>query len=681
MPDDFKALYDELLQRSVIENLPQEILERFEVTSCLAFDDKKELYLVRGRQDGKKGVLRVTKGESMDDAAAEAGILRSLDHPAIPKVMGEWNESDRSFLLREYFEGTTLRELIRNQGVLKADMVMDITVGICDVLSYIHKQTPPVIHRDIKPDNIILTKDGGIKLIDFGIARKYLDGASKDTQIIGTEPYMAPEQYGSEQTDGRADIYSLGVVMVFLAAGQDGKRHLNKAFPYKNLVPVIKKCIKTDHNLRFQNAERLKKRILGIKRRVKQTVILCTVTCAAVAAAFSAGLYIGVQRGFDRGVDWLMSSPAVTIKQYTTEEQYEPVVFDSWYIDMAVRVFLNKEQYATIYLAEALRVDKIRIYGTYIDHPSLNTIVTKRHKENDRVEYWTDRGFNISERGDVSALNDITAFYYLRELTLSSQSIADLSPLSGMKLVRIDVSNNFIGNLLPLKDMVMLRELDVCQNPLNNLTPISRLLSLERLDISQTQVSYLKPLSGLTKLTQLELNYCDAKDLSPLQSLTRLKILGMRGVAAKDYDFLRNMEQLISLDVSDSGLNDVTKLPELDNLKTLVLSDNPISSVNGLARYGSLTSLSLDGIDITDIAGLSGLTHLNSLDISGTGVHDISVLADMPTLRELDISRTLVTDLTPLLERAEPITIRCSGILDEVIEQVRGVESIIIITE
>jgi len=126
-------------------------------------------------------------------------------------------------------------------------------------------------------------------------------------------------------------------------------------------------------------------------------------------------------------------------------------------------------------------------------------------------------------RGDISSLSDIPNMYYLRNLTLTSQSISDLSPLSGMKLENINLSDNFVGNLLPLKDMVTLQELDVCQNPLSDLTPISRLFSLETLDISQTQVTDLTPLAELVKLQTLKLEYCDIEDISILAILPNLR--------------------------------------------------------------------------------------------------------------------------------------------------------------
>ncbi|MGI6689201.1 MAG: serine/threonine protein kinase [Christensenellales bacterium] len=105
------------------------------------------------------------------------------------------------------------------------------------MLTYLHGQTPAVIHRDIKPENIIRTSEKDIRLIDFGIARTFREDTDTDTQVIGTKPYMAPEQFGSEQSDNRADIYALGMVMLFLATGKPDRLLLKTAYPYKSADP------------------------------------------------------------------------------------------------------------------------------------------------------------------------------------------------------------------------------------------------------------------------------------------------------------------------------------------------------------------------------------------------------------------------------------------------------------
>jgi hypothetical protein len=241
-------------------------------------------------------------------------------------------------------------------------------------------------------------------------------------------------------------------------------------------------------------------------------------------AAFAVGLFLGQGFGFRRGVDAIMAVPVDINRPFTLEELNQPITFDSWYLDMAVRNILNKDQDAVIYRTEVnSRVSEIKIYGTYILYPGHDDYLIKTHQGKGAISYTTNSGFWIDARGDVSALDGIPNMYYLRTLALTSQSIADLSPLAGMKLESINLSDNFVGNLLPLKDMVTLRELDVCQNPLRDLTPISRLLSLEQLDISHTQATDLTPLADLTKLEDLKLVFCDVKDISVLAGLPNLR--------------------------------------------------------------------------------------------------------------------------------------------------------------
>jgi serine/threonine protein kinase len=123
----------------------------------------------------------------------------------------------------EYIEGITLEEAVAGagRGDIPLSRIRRWIVQICEVLEYLHGRTPPVIFRDLKPANIMLTPDDNVKLIDFGIARLFLEGKEKDTMIIGTPGYAAPEQYGRSQTGVRSDIYSLGATMYFLLTRKD----------------------------------------------------------------------------------------------------------------------------------------------------------------------------------------------------------------------------------------------------------------------------------------------------------------------------------------------------------------------------------------------------------------------------------------------------------------------------
>ncbi len=119
----------------------------------------------------------------------------------------------------EFIRGESLEKRLETANApLLEGQVLDWAVQVCEVLAYLHAQPRPIIFRDLKPSNIMVTEDGSIKLIDFGIARTYKAGQRKDTVTMGSENYAAPEQWGEAQTDPRADIYGLGATMYHLLA-------------------------------------------------------------------------------------------------------------------------------------------------------------------------------------------------------------------------------------------------------------------------------------------------------------------------------------------------------------------------------------------------------------------------------------------------------------------------------
>jgi len=160
------------------------------------------------------------QAEARRQFSQEARLLARLDHPNLPKVVDHFDESGRSYLVMEFIEGRSLEKHLETAGKgLPEKPVLRWMIQICQVLDYLHGQQPPIIFRDLKPSNIMLSNAGLIKLIDFGIARTYKVGKKKDTVAMGSENYAPPEQWGREQTDARSDIYALGATMYHLLTG------------------------------------------------------------------------------------------------------------------------------------------------------------------------------------------------------------------------------------------------------------------------------------------------------------------------------------------------------------------------------------------------------------------------------------------------------------------------------
>lgn len=147
-----------------------------------------------------------------------------------------------------------------------------------------------MIHRDIKPQNIIIRPDGSLVLIDFDIARVYHRQAETDTQFFGTREYAPPEQYGFSQTDGRADIYSFGILLRFLFTGSEKAN--NKCVVYPPLAKIINKCTAFAPQERFRNAAALKKALQEANpaAQLRRKILLSVCLLAAVALSVWAGL-------------------------------------------------------------------------------------------------------------------------------------------------------------------------------------------------------------------------------------------------------------------------------------------------------------------------------------------------------------------------------------------------------
>jgi serine/threonine protein kinase/Tol biopolymer transport system component len=153
----------------------------------------------------------------------EALLLAGLKQPNLPSIYDQFNDGGRWYLVMDFIEGETLETLLERakDGKLPLEQALNIAIQACSVLEYLHTRQPPIIFRDLKPANIMLTASGHIYLIDFGIARHFKPGQTKDTAPLGSSGYAAPEQYGKAQTTPRADLYGLGATLHQVLTGDD----------------------------------------------------------------------------------------------------------------------------------------------------------------------------------------------------------------------------------------------------------------------------------------------------------------------------------------------------------------------------------------------------------------------------------------------------------------------------
>jgi tRNA A-37 threonylcarbamoyl transferase component Bud32 len=201
---------------------------KYEIVCLIGRGAQAKIYRILDHENGvqyalKEVILPLHGGlEARERAVAsaekEATLLSRLNHEGIVKILDHFVEDHRVYLVLEDIAGQTLRELVQSNGPLSDDDTKSITRQACDILNYLHEASPPVLHRDISPDNFMITSDGQIKLIDFSVAQD-ADFKSSRT-VVGKNNYIAPEQFKGRAT-AQSDIYSLGATLFFVLTGDD----------------------------------------------------------------------------------------------------------------------------------------------------------------------------------------------------------------------------------------------------------------------------------------------------------------------------------------------------------------------------------------------------------------------------------------------------------------------------
>ena len=212
---------------------------RYRVTRFLAGGGMGLVYIAQdqrlaGRRCAIKEIFdRFTNPEERARAIEyfhrEADTLSQLKHPAIPAIIDRFGEGNCHYLVMDFIEGTNLEdELASKGGSLPESQVIEVARELCDVLSYLHSFHPPIIYRDMKPGNVILTLEGRVSLIDFGIARIFTPQGK--ATLIGTPGFAPPEQY-TGSVDERSDLYSLAATLHYLLTGRDPEKNPPFSFP------------------------------------------------------------------------------------------------------------------------------------------------------------------------------------------------------------------------------------------------------------------------------------------------------------------------------------------------------------------------------------------------------------------------------------------------------------------
>lgn len=216
----------------------------YETVRTLKQGPRGSVALLRHRQSGTRYIFRQYQG-----SGEVYRRLLTVSCPNLPQIMEAAEQDGCVAVLEEYIRGDSLAFLLEGARLTPAQ-ARDITLQLCSALWVLHAMG--AVHRDIKPENVILRGSEAV-LIDFDASRLCKSGTAQDTQVLGTTGYAAPEQYGIAQTDGRADLYSLGVLLNVMLTGKHPSRELAGG----RLGHIVQKCTMVNPKKRYRNVRAL----------------------------------------------------------------------------------------------------------------------------------------------------------------------------------------------------------------------------------------------------------------------------------------------------------------------------------------------------------------------------------------------------------------------------------------
>ena len=634
-------------------------------------------------------------------------LAKFIGHPNIAGVSSYFDANDTSYFIMDYIEGISFKSYIANAGgKVSVDETLNVMIPVLRALTAVHAEG--FIHRDVTPDNIYISKDGNVKLLDFGSARYSIGDKSKSLDVILKVGYAPKEQYIRRGRQGPyTDVYSCAACLYAALTGVLPPESLER-LDQDDLVPVsqtgieipewldraILKGLAVQPEDRFQSAAEF---LDAIENQIAVEVPGAapvqasqaakksrTPVIAAVAALLAVAVGLGAFFGLRDG------------------GRVDPVSGLAGEVQRGDQPKLKKAEVPSItiqgteYSTDLMQLELMGLGLTDEDILDLKYMINLRYLNLDNndltdlspVSGLTDlEQINVNNNPDLTDLSPLAGLTELRNVNFNGSPVADYSFMAGMtKLEYVQLDNvqedmdlSFLSGLTNVKsifingnisDLSFLSGMTGLQSLNLNVSP-----SLEELDLSfaanmteltqlqiynyrqdTVSVTDLTPLAGLTKLQMLDIP-AEVKSLAPLAGLTELQSLNLQTrnrngsyYPLTDISALSGMTKLASLSMGLGDVKDLSPISGLANLTQLYLYGNfncpDLQFLSGLAK---LTNLSLELGDVKDLSPVSGLTSLTDLQIYGNfSCSDLQFLSGLTKLRTLQIRPNNGEGATPL---------------------------------
>ena len=610
-------------------------------------------------------------------------LAKFIGNPNIAAVTSYFDENDTSYFVMDYIEGISFKTYIANHGgKVSVEDTLNVMIPVLRALTAVHQEG--FIHRDVTPDNIYITKDGMVKLLDFGSARYSIGDKSKSLDVILKVGYAPKEQYIRRSRQGPyTDVYSCAACFYAALTGFLPPEALER-LDRDELVPVsqcgidipeyldkaILKGLAVQPEDRFQSAEEFleaieSQQVVEVPRagaaqpaasaKKKMNPVLIGGVAAAVAVVLGIGIAIGGNSGGSGGEAGGGNSIAEAL---------------------APTVTIGGEEYSTA-------LEELDLSGKNLTDADLTNL-----SQMSSLKFLDLRDNPITDLSPIAGLTE------LEEFAVTCDQIGDLSPLSGLvnlEILRLAGDESGVGkftDLTPLRGLTNLRTLHLPANgptSLDGLEDMTQLTDLALISGSSSNIATVQnidALAGLTEMKELHLQVTGISDLTPLAGMTGLQSLQIGGnlavsdlsplaglIKLQEFEFYNN-EVAVPLDLAPlAGMTEMINLrvpctvPSLEplrgmtKLQSLRLSDKHwygrgegllYDSLEPLSGLTALTRLELRSDEVTDLSPLAALTNLQSLELHIANATDLTPLSGLDNLNSLMVDGQNITDWSPV---------------------------------
>ena len=633
--------------------LPEALARTYEVRSCLKYSEQTATYLLCEKLTGHLFLLKTAADPVCAELLVNEKNILDFIHQTdvshitatfpIPVLLEVYD--DTTFYIRTYIEGKTLEELCETnykKPGLPVFRALDYTIALTEILQFFHSLNPPLIHRDIKPQNVIVDAEGGCHFIDLGISRFYSSSKKGDTLIMGTKLTAPPEQFGFQQTDMRSDLYSLGILLYYSITGQYEVDDKVLAELDPVLQQIIRKITMFDPDKRYQSANELLPVLLharypdatassqtfGRRRFVPYLLsglLLLNLAVCSTLLFTDRTRIDSADQGLPASADALSEASSDQNAAYTFTEPL---------IEEAVRTQLNKPE-GTVTYADLTKITELRIFGFQIYTDESDFLFKGEYPW--CLDHELQAEGLYEQTGTISSLEDIVHMPNLTALCLYNQRISDISVLEGTQIQELGLGYNPLNDLSVLRGNTSIRYLNAASLEIDDMDLLTSLPHLTALDISGTNITTLEGL-----------------DQCPIESLNLFQV---------NVSDLRVLNQLPALDelmfdlFSESLLTQIEGLP----IRTLSFYYSNNLSFDRLAAFPNLEKLYFTGSQMQPLRiDAPQLKHLQSLELAETALSDFQAFSQMQSLTTLyiyhaDFDRYEGLDLLPNLT-----TIHCT---------------------